>query len=489
MHLSLIPTLFLCFGLLSIIYAAGLNYYFRQEDPPAVDHLSMGALAWGISVLLTLFRGELPLLLSYFGANAIAFVANVELNRGLKVIARDAGPLKIRRWLDALFFLLYFGLLYAIHAHAPPEWRELGKTAFVSSAMVIVSVQGARFCFEIARDNRLELARNLGFVFLIVAVTWASRIPIGLLGQGVHAFDVTFLNTLVFLSIFVTGILKYLMFPMLLLQKSERKKQLQFESTLTKLNRTVTSGALSASLAHELNQPLASIHINGQILRKILLEPAGPSSPQDKAQVQHILDDLISDNERAAKIIRSLRAMFRHGHGSVDEIDVGQQIQKLTGLVSQELDRHQIRLDLELGHHLRVRVPEDEFQQVLMNLLYNSMQAMEGARPAQDKLIAIHAWLDNGQLLLTLSDNGPGVSPLLQPQLFQILSTSKDSGMGVGLWLCKYIVERHDGSIVYAHSRLGGATFLISLPLAAPPSQGTGQVDADLNAQAGGERA
>lgn len=489
MNLSLIPTLFLLFGLLSIIYAAGLHYYFRREDPPAVDHLSLGALVWGISVLLTIFRAELPLLLSYFGANAIAFVANVELNRGLKVIARDAGPLKIRRWLDAMYFLLYFGLLYAIHAHAPAQWRELGKTAFVSSAMVVVSIQGARYCYEIARANRMALARNLCFVFLIVAVTWGSRIPLGLLGQGVHAFDVTFLNTLVFLAIFVTGFLKYLMFPMLLLQKAERKKQLQFESTLAKVNRTVTSGALSASLAHELNQPLASIRINGQILRKILLEPAGPGSPKDQAQVQHIIDDLISDNERAAKIISSLRAMFRHGHGSVDEIDIRQQVHKLTGLVRQELDRHQIRLDLDLGRHLRVRVPEDEFQQVLMNLLYNSMQALEDAHPAQGRVIAVHAWLDNGQVLLAISDNGPGVPPPLQPQLFQILSTSKDSGMGVGLWLCKYIVERHEGSIVYAISRLGGATFLISLPLAAPHSQGSGQADAGLHPQAGGASA
>jgi signal transduction histidine kinase len=99
-----------------------------------------------------------------------------------------------------------------------------------------------------------------------------------------------------------------------------------------------------------------------------------------------------------------------------------------------------------------------------MNLLFNSMQALSETVDARQKVISIQSRSDGRNGIIDFSDNGPGVSKGMENFLFNILSTSKDSGMGLGLWLCKYIVERHNGSIAHAPPRLGGATFVIKLP-------------------------
>jgi len=474
MNLSLIPSLFFFFGLLSFVYAAALHYYLRHTDPRVVLHWSLGALVWGVAVTLTVFRTELPLLLSYFLANAIAFSANIELNRALWVMGQDDRSSPVRRHLDPFYFLTYLGLLYAIEWYVPAEWRSVGKTGFVSIVMVVLSLEGARYCFRVSGKYALELGRYFGYLYLIVAGLWGGRVAVAVVGQGVNAFDPTPLNTAIFLTIFVTGIMKYLMFPMLLLKKSENEKQEQLKKTLAKVNRTVTSGALSASIAHELNQPLASIRINGQVLRKILANQNVESIALDQGELKIIVDEILSENERAAKIIESLRAIFSQGRDSRIEVDLAHLIQKLLDQAKPELEKGGIKLEVDLAENLSVVVPEDEFRQVIMNMLFNSMQALNEVHDSRQKIISIRTWAEGRNGVMDISDNGPGVPKEIEDLLFNILTTSKDSGMGLGLWLCKYIIERHDGSIAHALARLGGATFVIRLPQARPQPIGTG---------------
>lgn len=464
MNLGLIPTLFFFFGLLSLVYAVVVHFYLRRNDPQVVDHWSLGSLLWGMSVTLTVFRSEVPLLLSYFGANALGFVANIELNRALKILSSQDRKFSVSRYLDGVYFLVYWGLLYAIATQAPVSWREIGKTGFVSAVMVMLSAWGARYCYQVARLHGLNLARNFGHLFLIVAVLWGSRIFIALSNQGVHAFDMTAFNTLVFVSIFITGIAKYLIFPILLLQKTENEKQEQLKKTLLRANKTVTSGALSASIAHELNQPLTAIRINGQMLRKTLDNKSVENLNLSADELGLLIEEILNDNERAAKIIGSLRAIFAQGEVSQSSVDSAQLVVKTVDRVKVELEKSLIKLDLQLSPKLPINVREDELQLVIMNLLFNSMQAMQGQRI--DKVIAIHTELDHGMVRFAFSDNGPGIPKEMNDLLFNILTTSKDTGMGVGLWLCKYIIERHEGTITLAPSLLGGATFQIRLPLA-----------------------
>jgi len=99
-----------------------------------------------------------------------------------------------------------------------------------------------------------------------------------------------------------------------------------------------------------------------------------------------------------------------------------------------------------------------------VNLIFNSLEALSDLPVLQERNLLIQSIYREGMLEVTVSDNGPGISPDMEDSLFEILSTNKDSGMGLGLWLCKYIVERHGGTITYQPSILGGASFRVALP-------------------------
>jgi signal transduction histidine kinase len=424
-----------------------------------------------VAVLTTVFRAELPLWLSYFIANGVAYVAYVEINRGLKVLANSELGRRIEYGrLNALTLLfggalIYAIALYAIHLWTPSAYRELAKTSYVSLLMLIVALQGARHCFKIANRYKLKIARSLAWVFLSVGGIWSARIISAAAGHGTYAFDVSLINSLIFIALFVTGVIKYLIFPMLLLQKTENDQQAYLRATLIKANKTVTSGGLSASLAHELNQPLTAIRINGQILQRTLQE-RGVAIGDD---VQAMINDILSENDRAAKIITTLRSIFTNVPTQRVKVDSASLIRKALGLVEQEINNHHIQITSRLADGLLVAVMEDEIQQVLLNLLVNSIDALKVNTDSAKREILIESRRQHDKVEISVSDSGPGISKDMQAVLFEILSSSKDSGMGVGLWLSRYIVERHDGQMAYAPSKLGGAMFTLSLPLRQHP--------------------
>jgi len=113
---------------------------------------------------------------------------------------------------------------------------------------------------------------------------------------------------------------------------------------------------------------------------------------------------------------------------------------------------------------LLVKVNPTDIEQVILNIINNSIQSLANSGTLQRR-IAIEAFKDGQMIQLTIADNGPGVSEQFKPQLFELLSTTKQTGMGLGLWLCKHIVTRYSGSIHYEDAVGGGAKFLIRLPL------------------------
>jgi signal transduction histidine kinase len=468
MNFGFIPSLFLYFGCLSIIYAVGLHYFLRDKDLEVVEHWSRGVLVWGAAVLTTVFRAELPLWLSYFLANGVAFVAYIEINRGLLLLTAPE-PAHRRHYdrKDTLVLLVggslgYALLLYAVHLWTPEAYRELAKTSFVSLLVVLVCFQGAEHCFSIARQHKLRIATVFAWLFIIVGGLWGARVVSAAAGHGTYVFDASLINSLIFIAIFITGMLKYLMLPMLLLQKTEKDSRSQLRNTLLKANKTVTSGGLSASLAHELNQPLAAIRLNGQILRKTLQDQGGSVS----AEVEAMVNDILSENDRASKIIASLRSIFMNTPANWTQVDSASLVRKALTLVNQEVEKSNIHVKCVLAENLQITVAEDEILQVLLNLLVNSMDALKAQSHSQVKCIAIETVRQNDCVRISVADNGPGISQEMQAVLFEILSSSKETGMGLGLWLSRYIVERHSGQLTYTTSTLGGAMFMVDLPIA-----------------------
>ena len=229
---------------------------------------------------------------------------------------------------------------------------------------------------------------------------------------------------------------------------------------LLKANKTAATGALSASIAHELNQPLGASNLNIQFL-KMKLEK-GILNPE---LGKEILDSLEADNQRAASIVRSLRSIFIEGESNAEEVRMGDLIAKVLEVVTPELKSKNIQIQLRVDDRLAIKVNPAEIEQVILNLLNNAIQSLANSGTLLRR-IAIEATQSGRSARLSISDNGGGVSAEFRPQLFELLSTTKQSGMGLGLWLCKHIVTRYGGSIHYEDAIGGGAAFVFELPSA-----------------------
>ena len=227
---------------------------------------------------------------------------------------------------------------------------------------------------------------------------------------------------------------------------------------LMKANKTAATGALSASIAHELNQPLGASNLNIQFL-KMKLEK-GVLNPE---LGKEILDSLEADNQRAATIVQSLRSIFTEGELNAQEVQLGDLIAKVLDIVKPELKSKNIQIQLRVDEDLPISVNPAEIEQVILNLLNNAVQALANSGTLQRR-IAIEASKVGKLVHLSISDNGTGVSLEFKSHLFELLSTTRQTGMGLGLWLCKHIVTRYSGSIHYEDVIGGGAKFVIELP-------------------------
>jgi signal transduction histidine kinase len=229
---------------------------------------------------------------------------------------------------------------------------------------------------------------------------------------------------------------------------------------LMKANKTAATGALSASIAHELNQPLGASNLNIQFLKTKLEK--GVINPE---LGKEILDSLETDNNRAATIVKSLRSIFSDNNSSAEEVQLGNLISKVLDIITPELKSKNIQMQLRVDDRLVVKVNPAEIEQVVLNLMNNALQALANSGTLQRR-ITIEATKSSKLVRLSISDNGDGVSVEFKPHLFELLSTTRQSGMGLGLWLCKHIVTRYGGSIHYEDVVGGGATFVVELPSA-----------------------
>jgi signal transduction histidine kinase len=228
--------------------------------------------------------------------------------------------------------------------------------------------------------------------------------------------------------------------------------------TLLKANKTAATGALSAAIAHELNQPLGASNINIQFLKSKL----------DKGQLNlelctEILNALQFDNQRAANIVRSLRAIFIENDLDTSKVNVNAIILTVLDIVKPELKEKKIQIEYHVDPSLEIQITSSELRQVILNLVNNAIQAL-GNSATINPLISIDVTQHSGTVQIVTTDNGPGISKENQANLFEILISTKESGMGLGLWLCQYMITRHGGSIYYEDALGGGARFVIEIP-------------------------
>jgi PAS domain S-box-containing protein len=243
-----------------------------------------------------------------------------------------------------------------------------------------------------------------------------------------------------------------------LAEEALRKAQLE----LAHVARVTTFGEFAASIAHEVNQPLAAIVTNGEVCLRLL-----GRDPPDLVEVRQATEDVIRDGRRASEIIRRLRALTKKTEPEKLPLDVNDVITGVIPLVRQEMLINRVWLRLELAPHLpRIRGDRVQLEQVIVNLVANAIDAMASGTEGVRELVISSRQDERDRAVISVRDSGQGIDPGIAGRLFDAFFTTKPSGMGMGLSICRSIIENHGGSLS-ASSNDGqlGATFRFTLPL------------------------
>jgi PAS domain S-box-containing protein len=229
---------------------------------------------------------------------------------------------------------------------------------------------------------------------------------------------------------------------------------------LAHATRVMLMGELTASLAHELNQPLTAIVSNAQAGERFL---AGPAPPLE--DVREILEDVVADATRAGEVIRQIRGLVKKGVGEFVTLDLNWVIQEVVVLARTDAIVRKVAIVLELAPSLPpVRGDKTQLQQVLLNLILNGLEAME-ARGADERTLVIRTVCEDAATVrVGVQDSGPGIPEEGLTRIFEPFYTTKATGMGMGLSLTRSIIDAHGGTIWAENNPKRGATFWFSLP-------------------------
>jgi len=231
---------------------------------------------------------------------------------------------------------------------------------------------------------------------------------------------------------------------------------------LAHMNRRAAVGELSASIAHELNQPLSAILHNSEAAQA-MLHTASPDLPE----LTDIMTDIERDGRRAAEVIKRLRSLLSKTPSATHEVDLNEVVREVFELVAPQAAAYQVSLSTSLAPQpLVVSGDWVQLQQVILNLVMNGMEAIRNAASGERKITGGTTLVDGASAEVAIEDSGPGIPPDKAQQIFEPFFTTKDTGMGMGLSIARTIIASHGGRIWAANRREGGAVLRFTLPLA-----------------------
>lgn len=228
---------------------------------------------------------------------------------------------------------------------------------------------------------------------------------------------------------------------------------------LAQVSRQMTVGAMTASIAHKVNQPLAAIVMNANAGLRWLSRPE-----PDFLEVCSLLKRIVSDGHRAGEVIASIRSMFGKDRCETCPVNMNDLVVEVLTLVQVELESHQILLENDMQDGLpHVMAERVQLQQVLLNLIMNAVDAMSSITGHQRVLAIKTEVCEFNEILLTVEDSGSGIDPAHINHIFDAFFTTKAHGMGMGLSICRSIIESHGGKLWASARSPHGSMFCVKL--------------------------
>jgi C4-dicarboxylate-specific signal transduction histidine kinase len=251
----------------------------------------------------------------------------------------------------------------------------------------------------------------------------------------------------------------------LLLQERRRREFAEVQSRqrmseLAHVNRFSTAGELTASIAHEINQPLGAIRANAEAAELI-----ARSAKPDLDEIREITADIRRDEGRVSEVILRLRSLLKKAPFEAGNFDLNDLIRETMNFLAGLAVGRQVQILQALTPEpLLVNGDRIQLQQVILNLIINAIEAMSDM-PVADRQIRVSSRRHNGSAEISIADQGPGISSDLLSRVFEPFFTTKTHGMGMGLSIARTIVEAHRGQLLAESQAGGGALFRVRLPL------------------------
>jgi PAS domain S-box-containing protein len=229
---------------------------------------------------------------------------------------------------------------------------------------------------------------------------------------------------------------------------------------LARVSRQTTMGAMAASIAHEINQPLSALVTNGGIGLRLLAK-----ADSDRDEVRDVFKRIVDDGHRAGQVIASIRSMFGKDQRERFPVTINDLVREVIALVHGEVESQRVAIQVELQQELpRVMADRVQLQQVLINLIMNAIEAMSSVANRERSLLVKSELHGERDVLIAVEDSGPGIDPNDMDRIFDAFYTTKAHGMGLGLSICQSIIESHGGRLWASTRRPHGSVFYIQLP-------------------------
>ena len=474
-----IASLFLILALFFFLLPVSVYLATSELRDRQVYWWCIGGLGTSVAFLLIGLRGVIPDLFSFLIAHIFFVIGfsfrSLSLRLELSVnIFRTACIYAV----IGVVYITVFAFLFYMNA------REFYRLNWVHAYLVLMSLDLLLISQSIYKENKNKGGKLIAWMAIFILLGLLVRM-IGYTTEigGAGAFEKgadQYIGIFFIMMGYVLGNFGFIHLRLEKLWENKKAVDLQLADTRNKnktleeileeknaLMRTLSlsakansMGTMLGAIAHEINQPLGAIRLNTELLLALNRRSG------DREGFQEALEHILQDNERAAVVVSSLRKFFVNGSNEFVPVDLSVLVADVHRLLLPEARVHEVNMRATIEPGLFVKADQNQLQMVVLNLINNAMDAVGGL--SGSKNIFIHAFRQGGLAVLEVSDNGPGVHPERIATIFDLFNTTKETGMGMGLWLSRAIMDSHEGMIRLLNGLEGQTIFQVSLPILPP---------------------
>jgi signal transduction histidine kinase len=468
-----VQTLFLLYSAISLLSAILIGALFWRKKDFSANLWLWACLLTSIATAVTIFRGNISPMISFSLMVSFETLSIVFLGESLRQLGDSSSKMKFNK-----FLLIIPVALFAIVEIERSASNGLVAPMMSATATFFFAICNL-FCLYQAIKVSKKFTNRFFFNFLattfgIVIFLYFLRIINIVIGYSGYTFDIKILNVIIWFLIVLFGSIRNLAYIVLRLHlgfaeyKDLNNMNLKLSNileernemiiSLQKLNRSASINALASTISHEINQPLGASRLNAQFAEMKL-----ESDPSNVSLIKELVKSILEDINRASNIVKNLSRLSSNQKNSVAYVNLAESIDQVIEISKGKLRSSRTIIELNCASHYQINVNVSEWQQVLINVINNAIDALDETN-IDHKKIEISAKQDGKTIKISIQDNGHGIEAGQESKIFDLMVSNKEAGSGIGLWLSKNIINRFGGEISAHNKSDGGACFVIELP-------------------------